>query len=1564
MRVYNPFKKESYTKSFSSFWIEKFYERIIPEFDYDIYVNDEENLAEVVYVIKSDEVRKKLFNVIQRLKEIGTISLEFYDISIRKTVISPKEKKLFAFYMNINKRAQRDSLNNLEKLIEFTAFVNKMNELGFRLSEECIDVTDYYNFFETISWFGEYSEENREEERKVNDELLINIIHYKIQQRLLKVFYSELKEKSAFELQYVCYSLDMLQMFLNYYNTGVLSEDILELLKSEANKELEEVLDYYRDYNVKLVHSFELFESSYQKVEETEDYTVYSDSNKEKFKIYKKSDEKLFGHIKELYDIYETDNLARFDVKALLIDINNNFIGYEYSETIELTETLQVKDLEVTNINELVRCLWKIKALIKSPTGRYEILNNVEFSIEKDISFSRGDSSSFYFNSDDSLIRALHFGEKRFERELANLALKFYLKFINKKYASSTTLSKDDFFELFEVKILPPQFAKELCNYMLNETVDIKTAYSSFFVDFPNVYLEVRGAYLYYGKFIYDPLDVEYIFIDKVYDRFKEKVSSGTEVKLSDGRTICLFKGKRELKNFNRDIEKNKEKFEQVFSKNSSNLIHQSGLNKIIYSREISSDGTYYMMGYVSDAVVGDLLSDMDFSKFNNKQFIRLAMTLFVEFNYKYINLNNIRMDSDFNFYVNMFEKVSVSKCNSRSFAEGILSRVKINGLDDKTIQSIDFNSRIKLENLYNSMDSFCDVHGVYFSSSEKMCPICERTIYDIEEYNGDFGEPVFEDEFAIHYNLTSNKNIKVYKEDRIDLKRQEQSIDRYLEKRPNLGQDMFLPYKKAVIISSREFVGYVYERVNFSECIDLRKDFINLKKLKALLTLCIQVRNLEIVNLYFSKNPYSSVLFNPNHKKMIQLVNIDLLNFNYKGDKKDEICSISEQYILDYVFDSIADEVGLDEISANSLEELISAMKELAKNMTKVCQIHGIHYHKKYMLCPKCLPNLDLSVVEEHSIFLDVDKWLNNRPVKNEGGESYIYEYENGVFAKIFKEGDVSIEMKFSIIMKIFERKQVLDKFNKKNSKFVYIIPQKIIIDSKTNTIRGYILQEVEDGVSISTLRDKIEVEKLGLDMSDILEILITTGEGIEYLHKKANMYIGDLNGRNILFDKDKTVYFLDFDGMGIDDINPQFFTEGYVDPVAQKNQTISMKDDWYSFAVQAFYYLTFTHPFNGIYYDEDEKRNLEIDEKMERRISLLGEHGMKPPSLARTWAWMEGDIKNVLLSIFEGEVRVNITPYLKEYYNDFFSSKYVGCSELAEKSTFSTPKTVTREIDIYGGDCKRIINDISYISVDKSNGKESLCILLGKKGCIHYSYNLSLDAVTNVILSKDKEFAYVIFESLIIVIYLNSNTEIFREDVRINSKIVVSESTLYYTDVIDGKNVIFKLEFSSRGLLRKTVIRFQEEMYTKNFHVLSNEKFVVVKEGETEDYIFCNDIKYLAIPKTTSSVKYKVLYDSKRNEWLVINTNGLYVVIKSDGKYIEFTDSEIVGCIIGRVQFENGNIYIPRDGRIYIINTKKTKTKYIECHVVTKNSHIVVRKNGFYIFNSHKSYEYVKLK
>ena len=160
--------------------------------------------------------------------------------------------------------------------------------------------------------------------------------------------------------------------------------------------------------------------------------------------------------------------------------------------------------------------------------------------------------------------------------------------------------------------------------------------------------------------------------------------------------------------------------------------------------------------------------------------------------------------------------------------------------------------------------------------------------------------------------------------------------------------------------------------------------------------------------------------------------------------------------------------------------------------------------------------------------------------------------------------------------------------------------------------------------------------------------------GEGIETLHKKADIFIGDLNGGNVLFDKNKKVYFLDFDGMGIDEIVPEYLTTSFVDPRFQKNNKFGKENDWYSFAIQAFYYLTHVHPFKGRYIVivNGEEKDMDMITRKEQKISLLGKHGIKIPDIAEPWNWMEKELQEKFLEIFEGDDRESIVPLLKEQY------------------------------------------------------------------------------------------------------------------------------------------------------------------------------------------------------------------------------------------------------------------------------------------------------------------------
>ena len=330
-----------------------------------------------------------------------------------------------------------------------------------------------------------------------------------------------------------------------------------------------------------------------------------------------------------------------------------------------------------------------------------------------------------------------------------------------------------------------------------------------------------------------------------------------------------------------------------------------------------------------------------------------------------------------------------------------------------------------------------------------------------------------------------------------------------------------------------------------------------------------------------------------------------------------------------------------------NSLKFLCNQLEDLSESLTKYCTIHKFFYDKSYLFCPKCL-NLD-DIKNMHVNQTSKDKVISLKQI-NKGGESFIYEYGFGEVAKVFKEG-FDYGFKSMIMLKIMQKTEAL--LNECTEEYEYILPQEILVDEDSCQMFGYVMKKIE-GYPLSTLSDKETMRNdFYFSRKDILEILIKVGKGIEKLHSH-NVFIGDLNGKNILFDKSKKVYFLDFDGMGVEEISPEFFTDGYIDPVSKKKKEITQKDDWYSFAVQAFYYLTYTHPFNGIY--KENGKSLDIVEKMERRISLLGNHNVDIPKIAEPWDWMQDSLRVTFYQIFEKELRVSIVPYLISQYQGNF--------------------------------------------------------------------------------------------------------------------------------------------------------------------------------------------------------------------------------------------------------------------------------------------------------------------
>lgn len=1584
MKIYNPFKREEYTKKFSNFWLERLYETVESKRDYEVYVDDQNNLSEIAYVIKDEILGNKLFSIIQEIKNYGKIALKYSEFRIRKTVIDPKSERIFAFYVEIYLNDPNHHLNIIEKLIDVITFINKLSEFNFGLTSYFYaDNTKADDFFEVIFSLNKFDDMTQDEINKKNLSFLVESTYQRINKVTLNRVFS--KDNIEYEICKMNHSFDMFRMFY-YYSIGK-DINILNVLESENKKnqnfkcitsypyncDIKACLDTdlcLRKYYSYILPTMDFVENDFKKYEETGKYTIFLSSSCG-YKIFKEPNESDLEGVKQLYYIGTIREYLKFNIMGILYDLNANFIGYKFeAHNIDVDKTKTILSYVFENPYDMITTLWELKKFlfsIKSACTEEQVNVDHEFNIEKDIVFNGIHSDRcFDFVSDDALLSVLNIDVEKLKEELVDIALKLYSNYIKKCYKN---LDRNSFFKNSCIKFLPPKFSKGLFKYINNKSVDKTDVYYSFFMDFYENHSGSKDN-LYYSKFMYNPNDVDYVLEYEISEKFGCTYERDKKVDLADGRTLYFFeRTKSDSSAFLEKIDRNISVIEKVFKKEMSD-VNILGISNVIYSTKIASNGSYLMIGYVSDKNIGTPLSKFDFSKITNKDFVYLALKVFTHFYDNYIDLDQIRIDEHFNAYINVVEgKLNVYKVGNESFALQFLKKLEeghivINGMDFENAKRIDFYDKNRLVKMYESMTSFCDIHKTYYSSNLSLCPICDKTLFDVEKYNGEYGDIEFEDRYAKHYRLNDELNLKIYNEEIVDLCEVEKCIDMMLipmchENAKYYMQNLFLPYKKAIILSNRKFIGYVYRRVNFKECKDFRENFTNKKKLKSLIAFLRQVRSLFDRGLDFLYDPYDNLLYNSDYKQIIQIVNIDLLKV---GDKK--LHKANEKMLINYIVDSLSNEIGMDEIFAHSLDELESKLVTLLNNMTKICTVHNIFYHKKYMFCPLCLPNFNPNSIKENSIYSAVDDWAKKENIKAEGGESTIYEYSDNIYAKIFLE-EVSVELKLKIIMKIFERKNLLKELNKKYNNIHYILPEKLIIDTYTNSVRGYTLNKVSNSYSISLLKNKEVVEKLGFTRRDVFDILIAVGEGIEHLHKYVNIFIGDLNGENILFDKNKNVYFIDFDGMGIDDIAPLFFTDGYIDPISERNETVSKKDDWYSFAIQCFYYLTYTHPFNGIYYDEESNRNLDEVEKMEKRISLLGNHNIKLPIVAQDWKWMSKNMLNAFLDIFENESRENITPYLKEYYNDNFSQKFdidknvIAKKEDSKVQTFSKPKVAIREILLFEKSCKRIINSSSYISVDKNNN-EVLIVVTGN-GEVDVHCN-NLDDVLDVKLSANEKFIFIVYKYSVVVININNNEIVYESKLNQKTTVCVNDNTFYYLNVEDGRNVIVRLKFKSNtNTLNKTIIRFHEEEYTKSFMTVNNEKFVIVKAKNNTGIIYCNDIEYKKLPGV-DKVEYKVLYDVILNEWLVVNADGFYIVIKNDGENISMLDNKIAECNIDNTVFSNGNIYIPKDGAFYYINTKNSQKKEIPCSIVSKNSNIIVKSKSFVFFDDKKAYEYAK--
>ncbi len=1564
---------------------------------YDI--NEDEELYggedEIIVLVKNEDISKRLYNIITSLaKGEETISTKNVTLKVKKYYTNDTNG-IWLFVISYSKRENAEELDKrkLESLKEFVAFVDSMHSKGYVIdkdrfdNEKCSSISNLLSFFVPKSQSADEGERaltdvaKEQELEKISKGCVIQHIHYACTDGgNLDSFYKKVVEEDVISSTTVFpYLLPIMKMCYNYYATGEVPSDIYDILQRETFELGFTDVNVYHSY---LVANKEALNSKLKETEVNNEYSVYEGN----VKVYNNISQGFADFIK--IQAKSKQNLCLEKIESIIINFQGEVIGYKFSiSNINYTFKINVADSSCMEthimyiafkINELINNMFnsnEIKEVVKSTEGNNFNLEDV--IVKKDSVWT----NDIRIKGIKELFDFVSTPEEVLRKQELELFFKLYIAYLENKYGELT--DEKQFFSKDEVKYISPAVAKNLVNYALRRPMDYNLATKAL-TDYLDIVI---------GQHRYDSLySFRFLFDYEVEAQYGVKIKEEAEKQLSDGRKIVIFGQSMKYSEVMELQNKRRKKVKQlIWSIEDTNLIE---ISNVICTKKIDSTGMYEAIGYVTEPVKGHRLTDKYLLSLNNKELLEIMAKILRKFDSYFIPGKYIYVDRG-DYYVDMmrknFEIKQRPRYTTKSYLEEVSLRLISKGYNKNAFEGIDWESKESIYS-YSLFHAYCKEHGIYYDGSKKLCPVCSKTKYFVEEDYKQQSEKIFEDMYADHYSLTDQYNLKVYKiVNTAELEKNVTAIVEGEAKYYQQLQDCFIPYKKA-INENGEFIGYIYKAERFSSSKKFTKivpetamgdrgicenimdleAMSNLPRIMSLIRLLTQVDEATANGYSFILNPFGDVFLNKAHKKQVQILNIDFLKPKSIIELGKSAKRLTCDYVRKVIFSDPTIEIKLPIIL--NFDSLLEILQEEAKDMTKYCAVHKMYYKNSYMFCPKCVGkeqfgNMDLEEVNENSII--------RQESENEGGEAFIYPYNEKQVAKVFKLDKINYNLKMSVISLVLKKKQVLEEINNKNYKYKYIIPQKLLVGRKSHQVFGYVMDRV-NGSPISVLRDKVQIEKLGFKRKDVLEILITIGQGIETLHAN-NIYIGDLNGRNILFDTNKNVYFLDFDGMGVDNIAPEFCTDGYIDPNSKKAQNITMKDDWYSFAIQAFYYLTFTHPFNGIYTVEENGKTvaLDIPQKMERGISLLGYHGMKIPAIAEPWDWMDEMLKNTFLEIFEGNSRISIVPYLIDQYDILYNGGKARSKSILKPSNQSiriNSKFIATKVMPFGENVGRIINHYSAICKEKDEYYVKLLLHDGKQVHVKLNADKCLQII-DTLLSDDEKIFFVVYAKGVLAIDLNTMTQIYEDQINGFKCVVVNGRTLYYAEESNEGNVIVKCDFSSGGEISKKKIKFLPKQQTNYFYVQSNSKFVLVKYASSNvDEIYCNSQKLCDISHKLPYVYYNIIYDSYTKMWLVINHEGNGVIIQAtDGTYKRISKNNVKS--VSGICFTKGIIYIPAYDKLYIINVNDVKKsqeetivlddqatiKELECKsIITSDSKLYnINTEGFSVITQNTLYE-----
>lgn len=967
---------------------------------------------------------------------------------------------------------------------------------------------------------------------------------------------------------------------------------------------------------------------------------------------------------------------------------------------------------------------------------------------------------------------------------------------------------------------------------------------------------------------------------------------------------------------------------------------------KVIVSKDLCDSNSYQIVGVVWNECnltsIGNLIQS---GKVDTTVFYKLLSSLlFIQRKHDWLidesNICQMLVDTDYHVFLN-YNGLKTHQDN-RMICEEVHFKNLFNALNFHCDNSIAF---VPYFDLYDNGARniarevlLCKEHNLYYIEGY-LCPECRKIYCLINKYNtvGLYGDDDWHFCYADYKNslIATDRGLTLNTE---IIKQCKLGIENGL-----FNKFFFKP--NSLALQSDCVIGVVYYGMgnfNFNNLLPISM-FKSRQRLQV-----IQVMYKKLLPLILDgscitdKNDFfASIAMHKNHKGEIIILKLPLMDCEAVLAKDEDAIELTKLMFAEFLVNYIKEDPNLNAastIKASALYELIQDIDNLnftasilEECLSAFCDVHNVPFSSKNTLCPLCISD---GISPDDIIVLPAEHFKNLQKGKPlfEGGEATLYTYSSTQIQKLFKPG-VDLVFKSKIIGKALEKRNQFKAFNAEHNDIKFIVIDNVLYESNKNTInlKGFVQEEIEDSFKISCLKDKEFVSNQGYTQYDIVEILIKVCIGIEFLHFIGG-YIGDLNGGNILI-KGKTVYFIDMDGMSFDNVRNFVYTDMYIYPPSAESKNITKADDWYSLAIQAFYYFTYSHPFRGI----SSSKLVPADEitRMKRGISVLGNHGIKVPNVSIGWDFLPKELIKFFKSTFEGSKRESMRNILEHF-----------------KTTIDMPKPT---------------NAMTFIEVNRS---------LPCRFAL--SYNTYIDTSGYLLWCEHKllKFSsgmigckitgdYIILTTLDKSVVLNDTNGQFNvySGIKRGDISYAASDKLYY--ISSNDHSVHVKQINSRTQQESDDIVVNASILTAfDFLVTNDQKFIFLVKNGTQVSIFCNRENLTSVDASIlgKDMQSRLFYDCESGNYLVILSGynkTIGILILSDGTHSKFTLEKEVST---SSCFYKNTLYYMIGDTIYFYNVNNGTVKEFTSQFAASGCLIERKANRFVICSKDKSYMYIK--